>query len=385
MEKIKILYIIINLQVGGAEMMLYRLLGELNRDIYDMTVISIKVKNEIGYRIENDYGIPVISLNLTHSSQFFTAIIQFIRLIKTWSPQIVHSHMYHANILARITRLFYRFPVLICTVHNIEERGDQPDKRRGYHIRKYLYRATDFLCDLTTQVCRAGMEEYIKIKAVPSNKIAYVPNGIDTSLFNVDKNEVVLYQKSAGLVGKKVLLAIGSLFIQKDYPNMIAAFSKFRDKMSSAVLLIVGDGPLKSELQELVKKQSLVGQIWFLGLRRDLPLLMGAADIFVMSSSWEGLPTVALEASASKLPIIITDVGGSNEIVIDGKTGFIVPPHDSDALGRAMVQMLEMSEEERARMGLAGSEYIKDNYDIRVVTDHWEMIYQDLLKKAEDL
>jgi glycosyltransferase involved in cell wall biosynthesis len=376
MEKIRILYMITNLNIGGAEMMLYRMLGKLNRDLFDATVVSLIEKSELGERIESDYGIPVHSLNISHSLNSIKSVFLLGTIIKAWSPHIVHSHMFHANMLIRITRIFYRFPVLICTIHNINERG----RRKSALLREALYRITDFLCDLTTQVSRAGLDRYIKIRAVPINKIIYIPNGIDTSLFSADNIEAGLYRNDFDLIDKYIFLAVGYLTVQKDYPNMIAAFSKVIDKMPDAVLLIAGDGPLEGELQTLVKQNNLINQIIFLGMCKNLPLLMSLADTFVMSSAWEGLPTVVLEAAASKLPIIVTDVGGSGEVVINGKSGFVVPAKDPDALGRAMIKIMQMSEDERAQMGLNGYNYVKENYDIKVVTQQWEAIYHDMLE-----
>jgi glycosyltransferase involved in cell wall biosynthesis len=215
---------------------------------------------------------------------------------------------------------------------------------------------------------------------VPINKIIYIPNGIDTSLFSADNIEAGLYRNDFDLIDKYIFLAVGYLTVQKDYPNMIAAFSKVIDKMPDAVLLIAGDGPLEGELQTLVKQNNLINQIIFLGMCKNLPLLMSLADTFVMSSAWEGLPTVVLEAAASKLPIIVTDVGGSGEVVINGKSGFVVPAKDPDALGRAMIKIMQMSEDERAQMGLNGYNYVKENYDIKVVTQQWEAIYHDMLE-----
>ena len=376
MEKIRILYMITNLNIGGAEMMLYRMLGKLNRDLFDATVVSLIEKSELGERIESDYGIPVHSLNISHSLNSIKSVFLLGTIIKAWSPHIVHSHMFHANMLIRITRIFYRFPVLICTIHNINERG----RRKSALLREALYRSTDFLCDLTTQVSRAGLDRYIKIRAVPINKIIYIPNGIDTSLFSADNIEAGLYRNDFDLIDKYIFLAVGYLTVQKDYPNMIAAFSKVIYKMPDAVLLIAGDGPLEGELQTLVKQNNLINQIIFLGMCKNLPLLMSLADTFVMSSAWEGLPTVVLEAAASKLPIIVTDVGGSGEVVINGKSGFVVPAKDPDALGRAMIKIMQMSEDERAQMGLNGYNYVKENYDIKVVTQQWEAIYHDMLE-----
>lgn len=115
-------------------------------------------------------------------------------------------------------------------------------------------------------------------------------------------------------------------------------------------------------------------------MRKDIPALMNAADAYVMSSSWEGMPLVLLEASSVGLPIVTTDVGGNREVVIDGKSGFLVPPKNSEALAQAMLKMMDLPEKLRKSMGQAGRKYIKENYSLEHVVDMWEELYIEFTK-----
>jgi glycosyltransferase involved in cell wall biosynthesis len=107
-----------------------------------------------------------------------------------------------------------------------------------------------------------------------------------------------------------------------------------------------------------------------------------SADAYVMSSAWEGTPMVLLEAGATGLPIVATAVGGNGEVIVDGQTGFLVPPGDSEALMQAMLRLMDLSPEERVRMGLAGRAHVEANYSLERVVDQWEKLYQELLQKA---
>lgn len=382
LEKIKILYVITALNIGGAEMMLYRMLRQVNQERFDVSVAALINKGPVGEMIEKDLKVSVISLGVSNFFNFFVGLFRLVRFIKANSVMIVHSHMVHANIMSRIARLFYYFPALISTIHNYEEKG----RKKTARWRELAYRVTDPLCDLTTQVSQSGLTKYVALKAVPESKIAYMPNGIDISYYDVDRDRSNEVKKKLGLLDHHVFLAVGSLTLQKDYTNMLKAFSMVRAKVPNVALVIAGIGPLENELKELSRKLDLSGAIHFLGLRNDINILMNMADVFVMSSAWEGMPIVLLEAAASKLPIIATDVGGNRDLVLDGESGFIVPPGNPEALAKAMGAMHEMQREKRELMGSKGYDYVKVHYDLEMITKEWEEIYHNLLvRKGYDV
>jgi len=357
--------------------MLYRMLRKINQERFDVSVAVLMNKGPVGEMIEKDLDVTVLSLGVSNIFNAFLGVFRLTHFIKANSVRVVHSHMVHANIMSRIARLFCFFPVLISTIHNYEEKG----RRKTARWRELAYRITDPLCDLTTQVSRIGLAKYVALKAVPKSKIAFMPNGIDVSNFNVDRDRSNEVKEELGLVGYHLFLAVGSLTPQKDYPNMFKAFSMIRAKDANVVLVIAGIGPLEGELKELSRKHNLSDAIHFLGLRNDIKVLMNMADFFVMSSAWEGMPIVLLEAAASRLPIIATDVGGIRDLVLDGESGFIVPLGNPEALARAMSTMHEMQREERELMGLKGYEYVKEHYNLERIIMEWEEIYNKLLVK----
>ncbi|MDY0392055.1 MAG: glycosyltransferase [Candidatus Bipolaricaulis sp.] len=174
-------------------------------------------------------------------------------------------------------------------------------------------------------------------------------------------------------------LAVGRFDVPKDYANLLQAFAYVAQARPEAQLLIAGDGPLRPSMEQLANDLGITDRVKFLGIRRDIPALMNAADAYVMSSAWEGMPNVLLEAAASGLPIVATDVGGNSEVVIDGKTGFLVPPKDPEALAQAMVQLMGLPQEERRRVGEAARQYVEANYSLDRVVDQWEALYREFL------
>ncbi len=371
MTKIKLLYVITALNVGGAEMNLYRLIRSIDHNRFDLLVVSLINKGPIGKMIENDLNVQVIALDINSYLHVLSGFIKFMRLVRSWKPHILHSHMVHANFLSRWARLIWHYPVLICTIHNIEEQG----RRKSAKWRLLTYRYSDFLCDLTTQVSMAGLKKYIKIKAVPASKIIHIPNGIDLDQFKHDKAQVYKLSQSLNPCNRFIFLAVGSLTDQKDYPNLLKAFAVLLEKHSDSLLLIAGDGPLNSSLRLLAEELGLVDSVRFLGLRNDVPDLMAMADVFVISSAWEGLPVVLLEAAASSLPIIATDVGGNSEVVIDNYNGYLVAPGKVNELAEKMLEFIELPLQRQIEMGEKGYNHVKDNYSIENIIHRWEQIY----------
>lgn len=317
-------------------------------------------------------GIPLATLNMRRGVPDPRAVFKMVKILRQWWPHIIHSHMVHANLLARVTRLFYRIPVVISTAHNINEGG---------RWREIAYRLTDFLTDLTTNVSRAAVDRYIKVGAVPKDKIIFMPNGIDTFRFQFNLNVRLQFRKDLKLNNNFTWLAVGRFEEAKDYPNLLQAFKRVADERNDALLLIAGQGTLFEEIKGMAHSLGLTEKVRFLGVRRDVPELMSASDAYVMSSAWEGLPMVLLEAAACELPIVATDVGGNSEIVLHEINGYIVPPRDSEALAAAMLKMMSLSEEERKAMGRAGRAHIEENYSLDHVVDRWEKLYIELLKQ----
>jgi len=316
--------------------------------------------------------IPAITLNMRRGLPDPRAIARLVKILRQWQPDVVHSHMVHANLLARIARLIYKVPVLISTAHSINEGG-----RR----RELAYRLTDPLTDLTTNVSQAAVERYIQVGAAPKDKIKFMPNGIDICRFKPDRLAGRGLRHELGINNAFVWLAVGRFEAAKDYPNMLRAFRVVAAKRLDATLLLVGQGSLLEEVKKLAGELGLEDKVRFLGVRRDIPELMNAADAFVLSSRWEGFGLVLAEAMACQLPVVAADSGGPREILHGGSLGFLVPPGDSNSLAKAMVQLMTLTEVERQAMGQAGRVYVEANYSLDRVVDRWEELYMEILTK----
>jgi glycosyltransferase involved in cell wall biosynthesis len=365
----RILIIATGLNRGGAETQVFHLAMNLRARGWEAEVVSLLADGSLTNQFR-EAKIPVHELGMHRGVPDPRAILRLRRIILSFRPDILHTHMVHSNLLGRVARLFTPVPVVISTAHSITE---------GAQWRELAYRITDPLADLTTIVSNAAAARYIRVGAVPERKLKTVPNGVDLEAFKPNAEHRGILRAELDLGDRFVWLAVGRLDTPKDYPNLLAAVSRLKDR--SHLLLIAGDGPLREFTEGLAAELGVSEQVRFLGIRKDVPQLMAAADAYVMSSAWEGLPMVLLEAAASALPIVTTAVGGTDEIVRDGMNGFLASAKHAGALAEAMQRMEQLPVESRLSMGLAGRDHVTKNYSLSAVVDQWEEIYHALLQR----
>jgi glycosyltransferase involved in cell wall biosynthesis len=241
---------------------------------------------------------------------------------------------------------------------------------------------TNGLVDAMTIISEAAADRFIEERIVPRELLRVVPNGVDPELYRQAPAGVRDgLRQGLGLGQEFVWLAVGRFETAKDYPNMLRAFAAVRERHPEAVLLLAGRGALQIETEALARELQLGPAVRFLGVRDDVAALVGAADGYVMSSAWEGMPMVLLEAGAGGLPIVTTRVGGTAEVVLDGHSGFLAPPRDHRALASAMLRLMGLTETERRTMGERGREHIRTRYGLTRVVEHWEELYREVLAR----
>ena len=314
-KKTKILYLITGLHVGGAEMVLYRLLKKLNREKYEPVVVSIIPIVGIGERIEEE-GIKILSLNAKFKCNPLI-IWRVISIIKKEKPQILHSFLFHANFLGRVIGKLRNVPIIISSIHN---------EYFGGILREKLLKWTDRFCNITTIVSKGAAERMIDLKVVSKNKLKVIYNGIDLENFPFRKLEArTKIRKELNIEeNKKILISVGRLHEAKGCPYLIKAMKILKEKYPHILLIVLGEGPEGKKIEEQIKELKLEKNILLLGQKENISEYLNASDVFVMPSLWEGLPIALLEAMACGLPVVATRVGGVPEVVEDGKSSFLV-------------------------------------------------------------
>jgi glycosyltransferase involved in cell wall biosynthesis len=244
------------------------------------------------------------------------------------------------------------------------------------------YRLTNRMVDQVTAVSQAAFDRVVGQRLVPREMLRLVPNGVDTALFADVSPEVrESLRRSLGITRQFVWVAVGRFETAKDYPNMLHAFAQVRAGDSNAVLLLVGQGSLQAETEAIARSLGLGDAVRFLGVRNDVSQVMSAADAYVMSSAWEGMPIVLLEAAAAGLPIVATRVGGNHEVAREEDGVILVPPKDSGALGRGMLRLMRLPEEERRSIGRKARDHVRRTYGLNRIAEHWENLYREVLAR----
>lgn len=371
-----VLYLITGLNIGGAEMQLYRIVTRLNKDLYRPMVVSLLEPGPVADMLDAA-GISVYSLGILkggiRSYSHLRGAWRLYRVLRREQPCILVSFMFHANILGRIVGRLARASAIISSIRNTNIGG---------RARDLLMRYTSWFDDAVIINSQLAGEQIVRRGVVAKNRLRVIPNGLDVEAFHrlpEVRGEVRSRLKLSD--STFVWLAVGRLELQKDYPNLLQAFAKVIKYKAQTHLLIAGDGLLKEELQKLTRSLGIENSVQFLGLRQDIPDLLIAADAFVLASAWEGLPNVVMEAMAAGRAVVATKVGGTPELVVDEKTSFTVPARDSRILAEAMLRLMNVPEEERRRMGLAGRKLMEERYSLDKIVQQWEALYTKLLQR----
>lgn len=369
----RILFLSTSMGLGGADQQLLSAAQVLRDRGHEIRIVSLTPLGPMGLQARN-LGLTTDSLEMRRGVPDPRGLARLVRLVRAWKPDVVHSHMVHANLMARALRLLVPFPVLVSTIHNVYEGG--PLLMAGYRL-------SNGLVDHMTIISQAAADRFVGERIVPDRLLTVIANGVDMDRMRSLPAETRASLRHAIGAGDDefVWLAVGRFEVAKDYPNLLRAFSEVRSREPRAVLVIVGQGSLQAEAEALAVELALGKAVRFLGARDDVPAVMSAADGYVMSSAWEGMPMVLLEAAAAGLPIVATAVGGNGEVVRDGESGFLVPPRNSATLAQGMLRLMDLAEERRRAMGERGREHVRANYGLQRVAERWERVYWDALAR----
>lgn len=350
-----ILYVITGLGLGGAERVVVDLADKMF--LLGHTVKIVYLKGDIVVSPKNN-SIELIGLEFETLNSVFKSSKKYKDLIRSFKPDVIHAHMIHANIFARLNRLGCNIPKLICTAHNSNEGGK---------LRMLAYKYTNFLSDINTNVSNEASESLIKKGAFTKKNLITVYNGVDLTKFN--KIEMLDNKDSIKFI------SVGRFNEQKDYPNLLNAIASIKKYLNTNVkFLIAGDGELRSEIEILIQSLELQEYVLLLGKRSDIPELLNQSKFLILSSKHEGLPTVVIEAMACHTFVISTDCGGSAEIM--GDTGKLVPINDSASLGQAIVDVLNLEKIEIKKNNDRARKRIENEFSLESSIQAWLKLYE---------
>jgi len=363
-KKIKILYLITSTSVGGAEIVLKHLVNFLDKEKFEPLVVSVVPLGEIGLEMATG-GFIVKSLAMKNKLDFLV-FWRFLQMIKKERPDIIHAHMFHAIILARWAKLFFKKIKVISTIHN---------ENIGGWWREKILGATDFLSDYSTAVSKDVTELMIKKGVAPVGKIMTIYNGIDLSeIIKIDDN-FDLRKKFNLTDDVKIILNVGRLSPAKGLDVLSVAVKKLNQEGIKSVLVLVGDGPERKNLEELAVNLGISREIFFVGWQKNVSDYLAATDLFVLSSRWEGMPTVILEAQTVGALTVATAVPGTREIIKDGETGFLIAKTDAEELAKKIKYVFGLSEPDRKKIIAAAQKMVREKFSAETMSRNYEKLY----------
>lgn len=351
--------------VGGAENMVAQLVAGLDKEKFDVVVLTSNPRenNHIQDLVDAS-GVKTYYYSSSKKS-VYSRIKNFVRInsiLKKERPDIVHTNL---SIVVYVLPyvLFHRVK-LIHTVHNI------PNKDLGRGSRFLLKILVKLKKIKFSSISRIIQKEIVKEYNVGESLCPVIVNPVDCK-----KYEMIAVQSRNREKGVFHFVSVGRLSNQKNHMLLIQAFKKVVEKKQNVLLTIAGDGLLRGRLTDYVHRMALDDRVIFLGEIADVPNLLAQCDAFVLSSDYEGLPLTLLEAMAAGLPIISTNVGGVSDIVINEKNGLLVPSKNSDLLADSMVRLI--SDLDLRKKLLDNAPKMAKQYDISCFIDKYTSLYME--------
>lgn len=378
-EPVRVLHIITDLSLGGAERMLERLLRATDRGRFIPQVISLTGTGVIGERIAS-LGIPVRSLALSPSLPNPFAVPRLARWIRSSEPDVIQTWMYHADLVGGIAaRLAGRAPVAWGLRHTTLDR--ETSKRRTIVVSRICARLSSRLPKRIVCCSQATRRVHAAI-GYDESRMVVIPNGFDLRDFRPDPKARIDVRNELGLSEESILIAgIARYHPAKDHRNLLQAAALIAREHPLAHFILCGDGIdwSNEELVRLVDAAGVKDRVHLLGPRDDVPRLLSSVDIATSSSLTEAFPQVIGEAMATGVVCAATDVGDSAEII--GDTGRIAPPRDPEALARGLAELIEIGHEARRRLGEAARMRIRDRYEIGNIAEEYANLYEEMARR----
>jgi glycosyltransferase involved in cell wall biosynthesis len=368
-DRIKVLMLTNALYTCGAERFLVGLATNLPKERYDVAVCSTRVHRIEARLIDEVVDAGLRHVNLGRSGRY--DVRPFGRLAKLLREErfdILHAHKFGSNFWGTLFGRLMRVPVVIAHEQTWSYEG-QPVRR--FLDGRFIGRAADVMIAVSTR----DQERMTSVEGVPAEKTRYIPNAFvgGADVQGGDLRAELGLGPDVPLVGSAAVLRA-----QKAMDVLIDAFALLSERMPDAHLAIGGDGPMLEPWQEHARSRGLDdGRMHWLGMRKDLPVVLRGLDVAAMSSDFEGTPLFAFECMAAGTPLVATDVGGLRDIFEHGRDGLLVPPRDPAALAAGLETLLR-DPDGRAAMARAATERLED-FTMERAVERTEALYTELL------
>jgi glycosyltransferase involved in cell wall biosynthesis len=356
---LKILQLIQKPQLRGAEVFASQLSTQLSAIGHDVHLVSL-----LSGQQELPFSGKRVQLNRSLSQRFidvkgWKALAQYI---KDFNPDVVQANAGDTLKYAVLSKLFFRLnaPIIFRNASVISRYIKSPWVKR-WNAR--LFRHVDFVVSVTEESRR----DFLKLFPFMQDRIQVIPIGIDLNPLPSDP-----------IKSEPYIIHIGGFTFEKNHTRLLHIFKMINEKHPQLSLWLVGDGPLRKQVEQQCSEMGLKSVVRFLGFQREVMPLIQSAKMLLLPSIIEGLPGVLLESMYCKTPVVAYDVGGISEIVKKGKTGWLVDKDDEDGFVKAVEEVLFCSPEELKRITNQAYQQVIEQYDNKVIAKRFEEVYGQL-------
>lgn len=384
-RKIKVLHIITNLPIGGAQDNTLLTVEHLDRSKYDVTLICAKDGDWV-VRANEISHLRIFYLDdlvrRIHPLKDILALLKLFKNIRKEKYDIVHTHSSKPGFSGRIAAKLAGTPIIIHTIHGFPFNDFMhPVLRRTFIL---LERFLSKLSDKLITVSNLNLRKAVELKFDKSHKFINIYSGIDFSKFN---SSIDIPQQKQDLELRpqdKIIGMVGRLSEQKAPLDFIRAIPDVLKIYKDTMFLLVGDGELRQNIESLIETLQINSRVKILGFRDDIARLLQVFDIYVLTSHWEGLGRSLTEAMYMGKPAVATRVEGVPELVEHGKTGLLVSPKDIKGISDGIIKILS-DQKLAVKLGKAARQKVAEHFEAKVMVEKIDWLYQQLLKKRNIL
>ena len=386
LKPIRVLHPITRLIIGGAQENTMLTADYLNHlpeyaGQYEVSVVSGPQTGSEGSLIEEvrQRGVPLTIMPQLRREispvNDVLALLKLIRIMRNGRYQIVHTHSSKAGLLGRVAAKLAHVPIIIHTVHGWSFHDHMP--HRQLKLYTTLEKIGDWCGDTAIVVATKDIDKGLA-QGINAANYKLIRSGIELDRFGHPQVPPLTMRQQLGIPSDALVVgSVTRLSPQKAPLDLAHVFIHIAKQVPDCWFVIVGDGPLRPEIEQVLHAAGIAERVVLTGLRRDVPELMATFDIFVLTSLWEGLPRVLPQAMATGLPIVCTAADGSAEAVVDGENGFLVPKGETADLADRVIQLLQ-DDDLRRQMGKTGI-FHAPSFGARKMVADTHQLYQQLL------
>ncbi len=373
MKTLSIALCITDLEIGGAERCLVELATRANPERFRCVVYCLapqpKSPQNSCLPMLEAARIETHCLGARGAWLFPWVLRQLRRLLIAQQPHLVQTFLFHGNMVGRIAARNAGVPRVVSGIRVAQRRP---------RWRLWVDRLTDRLVD--RHVCVSGSVARFsqEVGGLPAGKLTVIPNGVDLRRFSA-RNRADLVPLGVA-ENRRVVVCVGRLTEQKGLAWLISSAASWLERVPDCDLLLVGRGPMERRLRWMCEELGIGERVHFAGWRADVPEILAASDLLLLPSAWEGMPNIVLEAMASRLPVVATDVEGVAELLGSEAGRQTVPYGDSQALGNKVVTLLE-NRQEAARLGAENRRRAEERFDLARMVNAYEEVWEVLAER----